>query len=240
MENSGRDLGVVQVLTHQLDKQVSGIAAHSAEVGRAVVLGSNIDSVSAPRRRQTASLLVVLVLCGCGGASASGPTTVGTLSKETASNAIMQDITTVRTAFDSGQADDAVMAIYDLVSRAGEQEADQGAKTIRNELPGLVAQLNAAAPAVLAHLSALELQTDGGRSFRDVVMKLLRAQTKYFNDLDKDVATKELTRGALVRWEERNNALSDRLGAEIAAVVNSLPAEQRAAVRQAVYKFFAR
>jgi hypothetical protein len=50
----------------------------------------------------------------------------------------MQDITAVRTAFDSGQTDDAVMAVYDLVQRAGEQEDDQGAKTIRNELPGLV------------------------------------------------------------------------------------------------------
>jgi hypothetical protein len=71
-------------------------------------------------------------------------------------------------------------------------------------------------------------------------MKLLRAQTRYFNDLDKDVATRELTRRALVRWGEKNNALSDRLGGEIEAIVNSLPAEQRVAVREAVYNLFAR
>jgi hypothetical protein len=60
-------------------------------------------------------------------------------------------------------------------------------------------------------------------------MKLLRAQTKHFNDLDKGVATSEPTRKALVRWEEKNDELSDRLGAEIEAFVKSLSAEQRAA-----------
>lgn len=152
----------------------------------------------------------------------------------------MQDITAVRTASDSGQADDALMAIYDLIQRADGQEVDLGAETIRNELPGLVAQLNAAVPVALTRLTALELQTDGGRRIRDVVMKFVRAQKTYFNDLNEDVAANEQTRQAVVRWEENNNALSDRLGAEIEALVNSLPAEQRAAVRQAVYKFFAR
>jgi hypothetical protein len=113
-------------------------------------------------------------------------------------------------------------------------------ETMRSELPGLVAQLNAAAPAVIAHLSALEPQTDGGRRFRDVVMKLLRAQTKSFNDLNKDVATSEPIQEALVRWEQKNKALSDRLKPELEALVNSLPPEQRVAVREAVDKFFAR
>jgi hypothetical protein len=151
----------------------------------------------------------------------------------------VQDLTAVRTAFDSGQADDALMGIYDLVQRA-DQEADKGGETIRSELPGLVAQLNAAAPAVLARLTALEPQTDGGRRFREVVMKLLRAQTKSFNDFNKDVATSEPTREALVRWEQKSKALSDRLKPELEALVNSLPPEQRLAVREAVYKFFAR
>jgi hypothetical protein len=86
----------------------------------------------------------------------------------------------------------------------------------------------------------LELQTDEGRRFRDAVMTLLQAQTRLFNGLNDDVAASEPTREALVRWEEKNKALSDRLKPELEALVNSLPAEQRVAVRQAVYKFFAR
>lgn len=208
-----------------------------------VVLGSTIDGVIAPRGFQIASLLGVLVLCSCGGDSkpkvAGGPTTLETLSNETASNAIVQDIATIRTTVDSGQADDAVLALKDLVIRAGGQKADQASRTMRDELPELVAQLNAAAPVALAGLSALELQTDEGRRVRDVVMNLLRGQTKYFNDLDKNVAAREPTREALVRWKAKNDALSDQLGAELEALVNSLPAEQRVAVRLAVYKLFA-
>jgi hypothetical protein len=71
-------------------------------------------------------------------------------------------------------------------------------------------------------------------------MKLLRAQTKSFNDLNKDVATSEPIQEALVRWEQKNKALSDRLKPELEALVNSLPPEQRVAVREAVDKFFAR
>jgi hypothetical protein len=169
--------------------------------------GAYVDGLIAPHRHQITSLLAVLVLCGCVGHSeppvTEGRTTVGTLSNETSSNAIVQDITAVRTASDSGQADEALMAIYDLVQEASAQEVDQGAETLRSELPGLVAQLNAAAPVALARLSALELQTDGGKRFRDVLMKLLRGQTKSSNDLNEDVATSGPTREALVQWEEK-------------------------------------
>jgi DNA-directed RNA polymerase specialized sigma24 family protein len=76
--------------------------------------------------------------------------------------------------------------------------------------------------------------------FRDVVIKVLRAQTKSFNELNEDLATSKPTRAALVRWEAKNKALADRLKPDIEALVNSLPAEQRVAVRLAIYKFFTR
>lgn len=186
----------------------------------------------------------MLLLCGCGGDSkpkvAEGPTTVEALTSETASNAIVEDIAAVRTASDSGQADDAIMALFDLVGSASEEGSEQAAETIRDELPGLVAQLDAAAPGALARLSELELQTDEGGRIRGVVMELVRGQTKDFDDLEQDVAAGKPTREALARWKAKNGALSGRLRAELEAVVNGLPADQREAVRLAVYKFFAR
>jgi hypothetical protein len=191
--------------------------------------------VAGLRRRQLTTLLALLVLCGCGRHSAPPVTEEAPTSRPT-----VNDITAVRAAFDSGQADDALAGLYDVIQEAGAQEDARAAETIRTELPGQVAQFDAAAPAALTHLSALELRTDGGRRFRAVVARFLRAQAESFDDLDKEIASSEPTRRALASWEEKNGDLSDRLGAEIETLVKGVPADERAAVRQAVYGFFTR
>jgi hypothetical protein len=195
----------------------------------------SIEWVVGLHRRQLTTLLALLFLCGCGRESAPPVTEEAPTSRPT-----VEDITAVRAAFDSGQADDALAGLYDVIQETGAQGHARAAETIRTELPGLVAQFDAAAPAALTRLSALELRTDGGRRFRAVAARFLRAQAESFYDLDKEIASSESTRRALARWEEKNGDLSDRLGAEIETLVKGVPADERAAVRQAVYGFFTR
>src|SRR5918994_1611574 len=116
-------------------------------------------------RRSCAAVAAAIALVGsatgCGGDSPDpvfepAPETVGRLSEETASEAIVQDVTALRRVMDGTGADDAMIGIYDLVNGAtAADDVAAGDDMIREELPSLVDNLVADAPTVRERLIAL-------------------------------------------------------------------------------------
>src|SRR5206468_1567418 len=110
-------------------------------------------------------------------------------SKGSAAQPIVQDMTAIRTAMNSGQADNAFTGIYDLVNRAvADKSATHGAATIRRELPGLVTTLAKSYPSVRARVAALKLKTKTGAEFKSFAIDILYDDLVMSLSLKADVA----------------------------------------------------
>jgi hypothetical protein len=194
------------------------------------------------------SLVVVLfvagLLAGCGGgksrpAIAPPPTTVGTLSQQSKAQPVVQDVRAVRRAMTSGQADNAFVGIYDLVNRAvADKNAHHGDRTIRRELPGLVATLERSYPSTRARVSALKLKSSTGREFQRFALGILHDDLVLSRSLNADVARSQNAFLAVERWGNKTNADLRKDNARLRQIVSGAPADQRTALIRAVREVF--
>jgi hypothetical protein len=208
-----------------------------------VFLAENSRGVKPALALLALALSAALWAGGCGGES-SDPLveppreTVGTLSEESAREAIVQDVNAIREAMESGRADEATLAIYELLNRAGEVDVAEGGRMIRRELPRLVETFVASHPAVRGRVEELALRTEGGEAVRELALELLDEDLRLFRSFRDDVAESELTWGAAVRFGEENNALVQRSSERIDEILAGMPEDDRAALEQAVREVF--
>jgi hypothetical protein len=88
---------------------------------------------------------------------------------------------------ESGRADEATLAIYELLNRAGEVDVAEGARMIRRELPRLVETFAASHPAVRGRVEELALRTEGGEAVRELALELLDEDLRLFRSFRDDV-----------------------------------------------------
>jgi hypothetical protein len=188
-------------------------------------------------RRVALFAALTLLLGGCSSHNSSEPeATTGTLSKETADQPFVRDVTALRDALTSGQADESVSGIYDLLERAtNEKDPNVGARMIRRDLPGLVATLTASAPAAGDRVRAVKLETSPGEDLRALDFALIGDEASTFQafQADLDRTPFPATWLALARWGRRNNAMTKRYGAGLDKMLRRLSPEDRAAVLKA-------
>jgi hypothetical protein len=184
------------------------------------------------------------LLAACGGGEsepliAPSMTTVGELSAESAEQPIIKDVNAVRAATTSGESDEAVEGVYDLLNRAGaEQDVAEGAALIRAELPAIVARFEADYPSVRARLVGVRPRTRPGREMRAMALDILDTWHRELPAFKKDVSTSSLTWGAVLRFGERNNAFSQQQGVRLDRMFRSLTSSERDVLTQALREVF--
>jgi hypothetical protein len=211
------------------------------------------------RRVALAASFAAVAVAGCGGADSSDdsssparpPETVGTPSAESAQEAIIQDLKTIQTAMGSGQYDEGVVGIYDLMKRAGEMDEARGedepelsrraAELYLAELPRLVAMLEESDPLVRQRLKAARFKTEAGEKLRQIGFSFLTDQLRTFQALrDFIVASYDPTWGDLNVWFQpvHTGDYRRRLGRRFNALVRSLSPDERKAMRRAIPEVF--
>ncbi len=190
------------------------------------------------------TLLASGLLVGCGGsknqpAVEPGLTTVGTLSKQSAAQPVVQDMNAIRAAMNSGQEAVAFNGIYDLINRAvADKDVKHAAATVRRELPGLVATLTRSYPAVRDRVRALKLKTQTGVRFRRFALAILHDDLVLSQSLNANVAHSQYVFTAVERWGKKNNTNLARDNARLNALVARASPTERAALKRAVREVF--
>jgi hypothetical protein len=172
-------------------------------------------------------LLVGAILVAVGASCGSG-------NRNESRGPIVQDIDNAREAMTSGQADDAVGAVYNLLGRAGEvQQSRKGGDMIRAELPAIVDEYEAEYPAARTRLAELKPRA-AGRAFQELELELLDEWHRELPRFASDVARSSNEWGAAIRFGTQSDSMNRRFTASIGEILAILPASEQATVEAAV------
>jgi hypothetical protein len=164
--------------------------------------------------------------------------TVGTISDGGANEPIIRDIAALRKAADAGRSDEAIRALYDLLTAAqslpNDREGWKGAALIRARLPQIVRRFLSDYARTRGRLSRVPTLTPGGAAIKAWLLGSYESQRRELLQLRADVAGNTYAWGAVLRWEGTNNAAVAESDNQLRSILHRLPLTQRQTADRAI------
>jgi hypothetical protein len=184
----------------------------------------------------------VLTFVGCGAsrdqAVGARRGAVGHPGGGVADQRMVRDINDLGRAAAAGVTDQAIQAIYQLVTSArslpNDREGWRGLALIRRRLPPILDRFFAAYPRTRQELSRLPMRTAGGLALKAWLLGTYESQRRQLLQFRSELASGGYAWAAVLRWSEGNVAASARFNSRLNAILEALPPTQRTAMSRAI------
>jgi hypothetical protein len=149
----------------------------------------------------------------------------------------VRDVAAIAEAADRTAADEAALAVRELVDLATARGGAAGAALVREHLPAVAATVESTFPTAIEQIRVLELTTAVGTACRQAALRVIARQQWLFRDFGARVGRTKATWKAIDRFTAEFESLGRSYEAELQDCLALASPEERPAIDQLMHAF---